>query len=500
MPLKDTTNVNSYWIGFNMTKLGKALIKGLEEALKYEKGDIELRKTRIEVTADGKIERDYGKEDLNKKPEVGQLIDHLEPGHRRLARDLAAVVKEEDCDCKKENCEICKKRAQAENVNAIHDSNEKLEPAQKKEVKTQDCDGAIDMNKSVVSRWEDIKKALNSDKAIIDLDEAQTEEEAPPEGSVEPEDQDATHEEHADAEMEAAMQDGEESGEEQEAVEGEDPDAAEGGEQDESEQVIMQALADEGYSEAEIRHIVHGHAPPQVDPMDQAKIDATNSKAKYDEAVSQHDLDNKKTLSGLDADHRSRMNDAEYEGAQNKHSMPQLDKEHKQRMLDLEYEQANSAKGAQSLDITHKKRMLDLEYEMAAKEKEIELEHKKKELEMKGTIKEEDARESQKERQMKRDAKTTSEKEKKGKNGTLSKAKPMWSRSDTGQLTHPEHGHVNVIQQGDKFHIRHAPQDGGTRTISSHGSKEEAKTALLDFMKNPKGMTTIPGGTVGGVA
>ena len=183
----------------------------------------------------------------------------------------------------------------------------------------------------------------------------------------------------------------------------------------------MQALADEGYSEAEIRHIVHGHSAPQVDPMDQAKIDATNSKSQYDVAVSQHDLDNKKKLSELDTGHRSRMNDAEYEGAQQKHSVPQLERDHRERMLDLEYEEANSAKGAQSLDITHKKRMLDLEYEMAAKEKELELEYKKKELEMKGSIKEEDARGRQKERDMVRDAKTTSEKEKKGKKDPLNK-------------------------------------------------------------------------------
>ncbi len=457
--------------------MSKLLLEGLKHR---------LNKMRIEVAADGKMERDYGKEDLNKDP--GVLEDHLEPGHRRVERDMAAVIKEEARDCKKEGCKGCKicEGTQGENVNAIHDSNEKLEPAQKKDVKTQDCDGAIDISKNVSDRWEDIKKALDSDKSIVDLDEAQAEEE--------PEQEEQDPEEHADAEVEAAAE-GEEEPQEEQPEGGEQP---EGDEQNESEQAIMQALEDEGYSEAEVRHIMHGHAPPQVDPMDQAKIDATQSKSQYDEAVSQHDLDNKKALSELDTGHRSRMNDAEYEGAQSKHSMPQLEREHKERMLDLEYEEASSAKGAQTLDVTHKKRMLDLEYEMAAKEKELELEHKKKELEMKGSIKEEDARSQQKDRSMKRDAAKTSEKEKAGKNSSLSKAKPQWGRSESGQLYHPEHGHVNVIQSGDKFHIRHAPPGSGSVTISSHGTKGEAKTALLAFMKNPKGTVKIPGGTAEG--
>ena len=183
-------------------------------------------------------------------------------------------------------------------------------------------------------------------------------------------------------------------------------------------------------------------------------------------------------------------------------------------MLDLEYEEANSAKGAQALDIAHKKRMLDLEYEMTAKEKELELEYKKKELEEKGNIKQEDLRNRQKERDMVRDAKQTSQSERKGKASPLKKGedededdkedvaekgeKPSWSRSQTGQLQHPEHGFVNILHDSGKFTIRHAPHEGGPKTVSSHNTKDEAKSALLGFMKNPKGIVKIPGGTIGG--
>lgn len=654
MPLKDTIKEDSWWIGFNMTKLGSKLIESLEEALKWTKGEVALnvteaeltpdgevlRKTanrkRAEMTPDGKIELDYGKEDLNKEPEGpgtlidrrepgharverdvasvskedGVLVDHKEPGHERVERDVASVSKEDgtlideweeghstlqhqvDAVSKEEDVtdpedeytedgkKKKKKKARASNVNAIPDEHDKFEPAQKAD--TKDCDGAIDMNKSAAERWAEIKKALDSSKAILDLEEAQEDEEedeemeTPPEGGVEEEDIDAeqaAHEEVEDALGEDAAEeysDNVEGGPVEDAnvegIEPEDkkryidsdddddgvhegfdtdedndgvpdeedtdddgdmvPDVGEDGdgdgiednedtaEEDESqaEQAIIQALADEGYSESEIRHILHGHAPPQVDPLDQAKIDATNAKSEYDQAVSQHDLENKKALSELDVEHKKRVNDAEYEGIQSKHSIPKLEAEHKKRMLELEYEEAAQAKGAQKLDVEHKKRMLDLEYEAAKKEKEMELEMKRKELEMKQKMKEEDAKKRQKERDMQRDAKQTSSAEKKGKNSSLKKSddllddddiekadKPGWSKSKTGQLYHPEHGYVNVLHDGNKFSIRHAHPDGGSRTISTHGTKEEAKSALLGFMKNPKGITKIPGGTIGGM-
>jgi hypothetical protein len=543
-----------------MSKLGKALIKGLEDALRWQKGELELHtteveltpegevlrkargKTRVEMSPDGKIERDYGSEDLNKEPGTpiddmepghkkakkqvdkviskydGALIDEIEPGHRKVQTQVSAVSKKDVTDPEDEYTEDGKdkkkkKKTSADNVNAIPDSHDKLEPAiEKKDFKTEDRDGAINFDKGTKVRWEKIKKALNSDKAILDLAAAQEDDE---EGADE-------HDATAEQAIMEAMQGGAEEGDEEdtegdmeagdEEVDEEAGNEEAGGDEeddhDQAEQAIMQALADEGYSEAEIRHIMHGHAPPQVDPLDQAKIDATNSKSQYDEALSQHDLENKKQLSALDTEHKQRVNDAEYEGIQAKHSVPKLEAEHRKRMLDLEYEEANSAKGAQALDITHKKRMLDLEYEMAAKEKELELEAKKKELEEKAKIKQEDMRNRQKERDMVRDSKQTSEAEKKGKktlrksddeDEDLEKAKPSWSRSKTGQLMHPEHGFVNILHDGDKFTIRHAPHDGGSRTISTHGTKEEAKSALMGFMKNPKGMVSVPGGTIGGV-
>jgi hypothetical protein len=106
-----------------------------------------------------------------------------------------------------------------------------------------------------------------------------------------------------------------------------------------SPEQIEEMLRNEGYSDAEIAHIIHGHIVPEA-TIDNIKMDA-------EQAMSEHELD------------------------------------HKKRMNDLDYDLATSEHETNGLDRDHKKRMLDLEYEYSKKEKEMELKHKEQELELK---------------------------------------------------------------------------------------------------------------------
>ena len=146
---------------------------------------------------------------------------------------------------------------------------------------------------------------------------------------------------------------------------GDEPDSdGKGGDSASNEQEIIQALQQEGYSDAEIAHIVHGHILPQA-TIDDIKMDGEKEKH------------------GQDLDHKKRMNDLDYELKSKEHELNELDKDHKKRMLDVEYEQTKKNGGANDLDLEHKKRLLDLEYEQAKQEKELDIEYKKREMELK---------------------------------------------------------------------------------------------------------------------
>lgn len=307
-----------------------------------------LDKDFIEVTADGKQEIEHGKEPLNKQPEGGEKPFPLD----------AAQSNYQDAQ------------------------NEEEEKKKKKKDK---------IKKSIPGRWDLIKKNLKHEDAFMDMmsedeeDEDEEEQQEPEqEGEAEPEeseeeaegDNDITDEEHGH------LNDllGEEGGEEDEEIppqgegteetptpkdeEGINPEdvpedvvEAAGGEEeieemsDEELTDLMQKL---GHSEKEIAYVLHGHAPPVIDPTDQAKM--------------------------------QQAQEAHQANIQQGHESHQVDIAGKRQDQQIRLQESGLTSGQtgkiNELDLTHKKKMNELEYEMARKEKELELEHKRKQLEL----------------------------------------------------------------------------------------------------------------------
>lgn len=245
------------------------------------------------------------------------------------------------------------------------------------------------------SKWKHLKKALNSDLAIMSLEnqEYDPERDAEETQQEKPEQQETSKDQSEDTD-ESSLDEENSSAEEQPQM---------------SEDEVIQVLKDEGYSDTEIAHIIHGHILPEATVDDhKAKNEALSG-----EMERQHAANDGK----LDLEHKKRMNDLEYEKTKSEIADPETEKSHRKRMLDLEYETESGKKAQSDLETQHRKRMLDLEYENAKREaekqdpaeaikakqlefelamkrmeKELELEFKKKELELKLKLTEEAAR------------------------------------------------------------------------------------------------------------
>ena len=224
-------------------------------------------------------------------------------------------------------------------------------------------------------KWKKLKKAVDSNVSIMDIA-----------GQEYDEDED-TGEEESGADMGDVQPGSNDELEEQEDDQaGSDNDVLEEDEEDEEDEELtdedyekegqlIELLQQEGYSEAEIAHIVHGHSVP-TPTLDEAKVDSEQAKA-------QHDL------------------------------------EHKKRISNVEHQAALENMQTNHLDRDHKKRILDLEFEYAKKEKDLELEFKRKELEQKIENMKNKAKQTEKKSvsipDPNRDAKVTSQDEKEGK-------------------------------------------------------------------------------------
>lgn len=265
-------------------------------------------------------------------------------------------------------------------------------------------------------RWKRLKKALDSSISIMSI---AGQEYNPDEDEDMQDDQGQPEKDGAEQDEEAESQDTSDSA--QQAPEQEAP--AQDGNDEESkmaEEEIIRALKDEGYSDAEIAHIVHGHVLPE------ATVD--DHKAKNEMVEGQINQQNLIEDAQIDREHRKRMNDLEYKKVQSEIVDPEEEKSHRGRMKDLEYETEMHRKHQADLKTQHEKRMLDLEYERAKRESEkqdptedmkakqlefelamkrmereldlemqkeqrkIELEFKKKELQLKLKLQEETAR------------------------------------------------------------------------------------------------------------
>jgi hypothetical protein len=263
--------------------------------------------------------------------------------------------------------------------------------------------------KKLSDKWALIKKDLNNMDAIMDLDAASQPEEQPqqdPEAdqmeSMEqnPPDENSQPEESDESSDDSQPQEDPEADQipPQEMDENSQPEGEESGDgefdQGAAEQEIIQALKDDGHSEAEIAYIVHGHHSPTYDESNEAKADATRGMAEVDidntRKQGEVDLQNKMKQMELEHGHASRMKDLEYQHAQMQSPDPETEKNHVKRMKDLEYENAK-AQSPDGYDKEHQKRMMDVEYdnaragspdpEIAKQMSQMDLEERKLQLE-----------------------------------------------------------------------------------------------------------------------
>lgn len=76
------------------------------------------------------------------------------------------------------------------------------------------------------------------------------------------------------------------------------------------EEELIQLLEQEGYSPAEIAHIVHGHTPVQDPTAQQMDLEQAREQEKHD-----HKMDHSRSESDIKLDHTKRMADLEHEHA-----------------------------------------------------------------------------------------------------------------------------------------------------------------------------------------
>ena len=257
-------------------------------------------------------------------------------------------------------------------------------------------EGKEPLKKDPKKRWKELKKALDHNKAFLDLEEEMGDDEEQPQ----PEEQQPQQDDAAAALQQELGGDDMQQQQEQPAEDGADSEAVSAGPEEEGQmpeeqapelspedqqlqeevesgeadpQELIDALKEEGYSDHEIAYIMHGQHAAEVDETKAAKADATRAMSDVDieNAKAQAELEraHQEQLLAHEREHKKRMSDLEFEQAQKKHALVDQDAAHKQRMSDVEYQQAQQA-NPQALEQEHKKRMLDLEYEKAKKEAE----------------------------------------------------------------------------------------------------------------------------------
>lgn len=173
------------------------------------------------------------------------------------------------------------------------------------------------LKKSLIDRWELLKAEISHESAFMNVEDDDQADQAP-----EQQDEDQTNApiEDPDAEdqSDAVQLPADGSGEEGTVLD-DDADASKDQtdtadtEQGDSydEEKLIDMLRQEGYSEAEIAHVVHGHVPGSQDPEAKA-MDAEQSR---DQEKHDHHMDRLKNQTDIQTDHAKRMADLEYEHA-----------------------------------------------------------------------------------------------------------------------------------------------------------------------------------------
>lgn len=302
-----------------------------------------------------------------------------------------------------------------------------------------ELDFGIEPLDKLKNKWDIIKKALDSDKAILDLLSLEYQEpdkneskSGSTDNSSEPEQAPQQNESQGnnptqDSQQQVPQQnespvnnttaDSQQQAPQQNESQGNDPtqdpqqqdassDTASPPEEQMSEEEIIQSMKDEGYTDEEIAHVVHGHQTP-TPTLDDHKM--ANEKAKG-ELTHQNLKEDAESERG----HKTRMNELAYQKAQQEMADPEVEKAHRKRMLDVEHEVEVFKKKKAELELDHQKKILDLEFnrakteaekkdpteestvkqlefelEMKRMEKQVELDFKKKELALKLKMQEE---------------------------------------------------------------------------------------------------------------
>lgn len=284
--------------------------------------------------------------------------------------------------------------------------------------------GGEDLEK-LKDKWKKLKKALDSNTAIMDLSSAEGDDEDQEEGDDSEQPQEQPTSQDAQAQGEDSQDAGDPASQGGGGEQPQQPDPQQ------QEQEVIDFLREEGYDDSEIAYIIHNHSLPIPTKDDHA---AQNEAAKGEARLAQmHDDHTMQQRHAHEAheqerrqdeeehkhaiEHKKRMSDVEYEKAKSELVEPGLAGEHKKKMLEIEREIAEKKKEQAALEVEHKKRMLDLEYNKAHKEanqedpsiamkkeqaefdlqmkrmeKELELEFKKKELALKLKLTEEAAK------------------------------------------------------------------------------------------------------------
>jgi hypothetical protein len=241
---------------------------------------------------------------------------------------------------------------------------------------------------SLRRRWKKLKKAIKHDAAILNLRDAEKSDDnkskkdkspsdvrAQMAAAVEPQ-QDVEDQQLQPEDMEMADVPQQAQPEEAQINQRADQDSLQDLDPETSEEELIQALRDSGYSDPEIAFIVHNHHPPAID-------DAKHAKAKTETAMSQVDVETAQKMAELEQEVARRKADHEHSHAA---KMSDHELEHKKRMLDLEYESAKSEIADPAVSKEIKRMELEdrkLELDAKRKELELELEFRKKEHELK---------------------------------------------------------------------------------------------------------------------
>lgn len=171
------------------------------------------------------------------------------------------------------------------------------------------------LKKSLIDRWELLKAEINHESAFMSMED---EDDQAPQQQGEEQANTSIEDPDAEDQSDAVRLPADGSGEEGTVLDADagapkdqtdNVDTEQGDSYDEEKLIDM--LRQEGYTDAEIAHVVHGHVPGAQSPEAKA-MDAEQSR---DQEKHDHHMDRLKNQADIQTDHAKRMADLEYEHA-----------------------------------------------------------------------------------------------------------------------------------------------------------------------------------------